>query len=82
MNRRISGSASLEAAIDWILDLMKSDGLENVRGEPVMVPRWVRGAGFTVYMPSLFGRDGAVPQAAEGVAVLRRACISASSSGV
>jgi carboxypeptidase Q len=41
---RLSGSASLEAAIDWILDLMKSDGLENVRGEPVMVPRWVRGA--------------------------------------
>ena len=41
---RISGSASLEAAIDWILDLMKSDGLENVRGEPVMVPHWVRGA--------------------------------------
>ena len=25
--------------------------------------RWVRDAGFTVYMPSLFGRDGAVPQA-------------------
>jgi carboxypeptidase Q len=23
---------------------MKADGLENVRGEPVMVPRWVRGA--------------------------------------
>ena len=23
--------------------------------------RWVRDAGFTVYMPSLFGRDGAVP---------------------
>ncbi len=41
---RISGSASLEAAIDWILDRMRSDGLENVRGEPVMVPRWVRGA--------------------------------------
>lgn len=41
---RLSGSASLEAAIDWVLDLMKADGLENVRGEPVMVPRWVRGA--------------------------------------
>ena len=41
---RLSGSASLEAAIDWILDLMKADGLENVRGEPVMVPHWVRGA--------------------------------------
>ena len=23
--------------------------------------RWVRDAGFAVYMPSLFGRDGAVP---------------------
>jgi carboxypeptidase Q len=41
---RLSGSASLEAAIDWILDLMKADGLERVRGEPVMVPHWVRGA--------------------------------------
>lgn len=39
--------------------------------------RWVRQAGFTVYLPSLFGRDGAVPQGEEGVAVLKRACISA-----
>ncbi len=39
--------------------------------------RWVREAGLTVYMPSLFGRDGAVPQAEEGVAVFRRACVSA-----
>jgi dienelactone hydrolase len=39
--------------------------------------RWLRDAGFTVYMPSLFGRDGAVPQAEEGVAVFRRACVSA-----
>ncbi len=41
---RFSGSASLEAAIDWVLAEMKADGLENVRGEPVMVPHWVRGA--------------------------------------
>src|SRR6476661_4707602 len=40
---RLSGSASLEATIDWILDLMKADGLQNVRGQPVMVPHWVRG---------------------------------------
>jgi carboxypeptidase Q len=40
---RLSGSASLEQAIDWILAEMKSDGLDNVRGEPVMVPHWVRG---------------------------------------
>ncbi len=39
--------------------------------------RWVREAGFTVYMPSLFGRDGAVPQAEEGLAVFQRACVSA-----
>src|SRR5215471_13621374 len=40
---RLSGSKSLEDAIDWILAQMKSDGLANVRGEPVMVPHWVRG---------------------------------------
>ncbi|HUG39968.1 MAG TPA: M28 family metallopeptidase [Longimicrobiales bacterium] len=40
---RFSGSESLERAIDWILAGMRSDGLENVRGEPVLVPRWVRG---------------------------------------
>ena len=39
--------------------------------------RWVRDAGFTVYMPSLFGRDGAVVSAEEGAAVFRRACVSA-----
>lgn len=40
---RFSGSASLENAIDWILGEMESDGLENVRAEPVLVPHWVRG---------------------------------------
>jgi len=39
--------------------------------------RWVRDVGFTVYMPSLFGRDGAVPGVEEGAAVFRRACASA-----
>lgn len=39
--------------------------------------RWVRDAGFTVWMPSLFGRDGAVPQADEGAQVFQRVCISA-----
>lgn len=38
--------------------------------------RWVRDAGFTVWMPSLFGRDGAVPTAKEGRAVFERVCIS------
>jgi dienelactone hydrolase len=39
--------------------------------------RWVRNAGFTVYMPSLFGRDGAVAGVEEGTTVFRRACVSA-----
>lgn len=39
--------------------------------------RWVRDAGFTVFMPSLFGRDGAVPAVDEGIAVFRRTCVSA-----
>lgn len=39
--------------------------------------RWVREAGFTVFLPSLFGRDGVVTSAEEGVAVFRRACVSA-----
>ena len=39
--------------------------------------RWVRDAGFTVYMPSLFGKDGAVSEAGAGAAVFQRACVSA-----
>jgi len=41
---RFSGTPNLERAIDWVLAEMKKDGLQNVRGEPAMVPRWVRGA--------------------------------------
>jgi dienelactone hydrolase len=39
--------------------------------------RWVRDAGFRVYLPSLFGRDGAVPDAEQGAKVFQRACMSA-----
>lgn len=39
--------------------------------------RWVRDAGFTVWMPSLFGRDGALPDVDEAVATFRRTCVSA-----
>lgn len=39
--------------------------------------RWVRDAGFTVYMPSLFGRDGAVPTVEDGMVTFKRACVSA-----
>jgi carboxypeptidase Q len=40
---RFTGSQNLEDAIDWILEKMEEDGLANVHGEKVKVPRWVRG---------------------------------------
>lgn len=40
---RLSGSVALEQAIDWTVDAMKRDGLDNVKKEAVMVPHWVRG---------------------------------------
>lgn len=40
---RLSGSPQLEKAIQWAVEQMKADGLENVRAEPVLVPHWVRG---------------------------------------
>ncbi|HEX6750190.1 MAG TPA: M20/M25/M40 family metallo-hydrolase [Longimicrobium sp.] len=40
---RASGSESLERAIDWIVEEMRRDGLENVHTEPVAVMHWVRG---------------------------------------
>ena len=39
--------------------------------------RWAIAAGFTVYMPSLFGRDGAVAEAEHGAEVFQRACVNA-----
>ena len=39
--------------------------------------RWVRDAGFTAWMPSLFGRDGALPGVEESVATFKRTCVSA-----
>jgi hypothetical protein len=43
IGNRLSGSASLERAIEWAAAEMKKAGLENVRTPPVKVPHWVRG---------------------------------------
>ncbi|MDI2127546.1 dienelactone hydrolase family protein [Yinghuangia seranimata] len=37
---------------------------------------WVRDAGFTVYVPSLFGVDGAYPTVELAEPILKRACVS------
>ena len=70
---RFSGSASLERAIDWILAEMEADGLDNVRGEPVMVPHWVRGEeSLALVQPRahtlpMLGLGGSVGTPADGI---------------
>ncbi len=43
IGHRLSGSESLDRAIQWAQATLKRDGQENVRAEPVMVRKWVRG---------------------------------------
>ncbi len=43
VGHRLSGSKGLERAVVWGVATMKADGHENVRAEPVKVPKWVRG---------------------------------------
>ena len=45
--------------------------------QPDVMLYLLRHAGFRVYLPSLFGVDGAYPTADAGLQVLRRACMSA-----
>ena len=40
---RVSGSVALERAIDWVIEEMEADGLDNVHGDAMLVPHWVRG---------------------------------------
>ena len=70
---RLSGTKALEDAIDWVLAEMKRDGLENVRGEPVKVPHWVRGQeSLELVSPrraklQLLGLGGSVATPAKGI---------------
>ncbi|CAG2105142.1 unnamed protein product [Medioppia subpectinata] len=40
---RLVGTKNLENAIDYMLDLLKTEGHDNVHGEPCAVPVWTRG---------------------------------------
>jgi len=70
---RLAGSANLERGIDWLLAEMKKDGLANVRGEPAMVPHWVRGReSITMLQPReadvpMLGLGGSVGTPAAGI---------------
>ena len=39
---RVSGSKNLENSIDYMLDVLQKDGLDNVHGEVVNITNWVR----------------------------------------
>ncbi|GGW27171.1 dienelactone hydrolase family protein [Streptomyces xantholiticus] len=51
--------------------------MPGISPDVLRLARWVRDAGFTVHVPSLFGPDGAYPTVAQGEKVARRACVSA-----
>jgi hypothetical protein len=44
VGKRLSGTPQLNTAIEWGAELMRKAGLENVKVQPVMVPKWVRGS--------------------------------------
>jgi carboxypeptidase Q len=70
---RLSGGENLNRAIAWAVETMKKDGLENVRTEKVMVPRWVRGAESAVLIDppehplTMLGLGGSVATPPEGI---------------
>ncbi|MDK9496067.1 dienelactone hydrolase family protein [Streptomyces katrae] len=51
--------------------------MPGISPDVLRLARWVRDAGFTVHVPSLFGTDGAYPTVDGGREVVRRACVSA-----
>ncbi len=70
---RLTGSRNLELACDWAADAMRRDGLENVRLETTMAPRWVRGTEsleIVSPVPSplvMLGLGGSIGTSADGI---------------
>lgn len=70
---RLTGSRNYEMACEWAVETMKRDGLDNVRLQKTMVPRWVRGAeSLEIVTPApsplvMLGLGGSVGTPAEGI---------------
>ena len=70
---RISGSQNLENAIDYMLDELKKDGLDNVHGEVVNVTNWHRNTEYAKllspreYDISILGLGTSVGTPSEGI---------------
>ena len=50
--------------------------MPGISPDVLRLARWIRDAGFRVYVPSLFGTDGAHPTVELGRSVMQRACVS------
>ena len=73
IGNRVSGSQSLNKAIAWSVEEMKTAGLTNVRTIPVKVPHWVRGRESAAMLEPLekplfmLGLGGSVATPLEGI---------------
>ena len=73
IGHRLSGSESLDKAIEWAQAAMRADGQENVRAEPVMVRKWVRGNEYCKMVEprplkiDMLGLGGSVATPTEGI---------------
>src|SRR5580700_10159238 len=73
IGNRLSGSDSLNQAIQWAAAQMKRDGLENVATSAVKVPHWVRGREDAEMVKpvrhplSMLGLGGSVATPADGI---------------
>ncbi len=69
---RRSGSPDLEGALEWARSHLERSAQENVRVQPVQVPRWVRGREALTVLPeqaslAILGLGGSVPTPLRGV---------------
>jgi hypothetical protein len=66
---RLSGSYNAEKAVKYTKEELEKIGLDNVWLQPVMVPKWIRGAKEYAYIQSPSGKTTTVPICALGGSV-------------
>lgn len=66
---RLSGSLGAERAVAWTKSQLDSIGLDKVWLQPVMVPKWIRGAQEYAYIETGVGQTTQVPICALGGSV-------------
>ncbi|XP_077996152.1 carboxypeptidase Q-like [Glandiceps talaboti] len=73
IGNRIAGSENFEHAVDYMLQVLSEDGLENVHGEEASVTHWVRGNESAtmlqprVYDLAMLGLGGSIATPPEGI---------------